>query len=87
MMLHISKHLPHYVSLIAIFIAGLVGFYIFSYDKYFQIAIATALSLSYVSWGVIHHAVHKDICWTVIFEYVSVSILGLVLVLTLIFRS
>lgn len=82
-----NKHLPHYVSLIALFMAGLVGFYVFSYDTYFQIAIATALSLSYISWGIIHHAVHKDICWSVIFEYVTIAILGLVMILTLIFRT
>ena len=81
------KHISHYVSLIAIFIAGLVGFYVFSYDKYFQIAIASALSASYVSWGVIHHGAHKDICWSIILEYVAVSVLGLIMVLTLIFRA
>ena len=81
------KHISHYVSLIAIFIAGLVGFYVFSYDKYFQIAIASALSVSYGSWGVIHHGAHKDICWSIILEYVAVSVLGLIMVLTLIFRA
>lgn len=81
------KHIPHYISLIAILIAGLVGFYIFSYDSYFQVAIAVALSVSYISWGIIHHAAHKDICWTIIFEYIAVSILGLVMILTLIFRT
>lgn len=81
------KHIPHYVSLISIFIAGLVGFCVFSYDRYFQIAIAVALSLSYISWGIIHHAAHKDICWTVILEYVAISILGLVLIISLLFRT
>lgn len=86
-MTNFIKHIPHYVSLISIFIAGLIGFYVFSYDTYFQIAIAVALSASYISWGIIHHAVHKDICWKVIFEYIAVSILGLILVLTLLFRT
>ncbi|HCR36433.1 hypothetical protein A2130_02080 [Candidatus Woesebacteria bacterium GWC2_33_12] len=81
------KHIPHYVSLISIFIAGLIGFYVFLYDTYFQVAIAVALSFAYVSWGVIHHAAHKNICWTIIFEYVAVAILGLIMVLTLIFRA
>lgn len=81
------KHFPHYVSLISIFIAGLVGFYVFYYDRYFQIAIVVALSVSYVSWGIMHHAVHKDICWKVIFEYIAVSILGLVLIISLLFRT
>lgn len=81
------KYVPHYLSLLGIFIAGLIGFYVFSYDSYFQIAIAVALSLSYVSWGIIHHAIHKDIYWTVIWEYLAVSILGLIMILTLIFRT
>jgi len=87
MMLNNSKHLPHYISLVAILISGVLGFYLFSYDKYFQIAISVALSASYVSWGIIHHAVHKDICWTILFEYLVVAILGLIMILSLIFRT
>ena len=45
------------------------------------------ISASYVSWGVIHHGAHKDICWSIILEYVAVSVLGLIMVLTLIFRA
>lgn len=61
MMESMSKHFPHYISLIGIFIAGILGFYFFSYDRFFQTAIVIALALSYVSWGIIHHAIHKDI--------------------------
>jgi hypothetical protein len=81
------KHLPHYISLIGILIAGILGFYFFSYDRFFQTAIITALAVSYVSWGIIHHAVHKDICFSVIMEYVTISILGLIIALTLIYRT
>jgi hypothetical protein len=81
------KHLPHYISLIGILAAGLLGFYVFSYDRLFQIGIAVALALSYISWGIVHHFVHKDICFAVVLEYVAVAILGLVAVLSLIYRS
>jgi hypothetical protein len=87
MMESMSKHLPHYISLIGILIAGILGFYFFSYDRFFQTAIITALAVSYISWGVIHHAVHKDICFSVIMEYVTISILGLIIALTLIYRT
>ena len=80
------KHLPHYISLIGILAAGIIGFYLFSYDLLFQIGIVIALGLSYISWGIIHHLIHKDICLSIILEYVAVSILGMVLVLGLIFR-
>lgn len=82
-----SRHLPHYISLVGILVAGILGFYFFQYDRYFQTAIVTALAVSYVSWGVIHHAVHKDICLSIIIEYLSISILGLIIALTLIYRT
>ncbi len=81
------KDLPHYVPLVAIFIAGIVGFYIFSYDRTFQLAVALSLSLSYVSWGIIHHTIHKDICLTIVLEYLAVAILGTVMILSLIYRA
>lgn len=76
--------LPHYISLIGILIAGIVGFYFFSYDRFFQIGIAVALAASYVSWGIIHHIIHKDICLAVILEYITVAILGVVMLVSLI---
>ena len=81
------KHWPHYLSLIAILIAGLIGFIIFSYDKVFQIGVSIALSSAYISWGIIHHTIHKDISLSVVLEYVAVSILGMIMVLSLIFRT
>ncbi|AKM82861.1 hypothetical protein A2422_02730 [Candidatus Woesebacteria bacterium RIFOXYC1_FULL_31_51] len=82
-----KKHIPHYISLFAIFFAGVLGFYLFSYDKSFQIGVAIALAGSYVSWGIIHHVIHKDIYLSVILEYVAVAILGLVMILSLILRG
>lgn len=81
------KHFVHYLSLIGILIAGVLGFYLFSYDRLFQIGIASALAAAYVSWGVIHHTIHKDICLSIILEYIAVAILGVVMVFSLIFRS
>ncbi len=81
------KHLPHYISLIAIFVAGAISFYFFSYDRSFLIGTAFALSAAYVAWGLIHHTIHKDMSLTVLLEYVAIAILGLVLSLSLIFRT
>jgi len=78
-----KKHIPHYISLFA----RVLGFYLFSYDKSFQIGVAIALAGSYVSWGIIHHVIHKDIYLSVILEYVAVAILGLVMILSLILRG
>ena len=86
-MKRIAKHLPHYLSLAGILIAGVIGFLVFSYERAFQIAVAIGLALAYVAWGIIHHAIHRDLHLSVVIEYVVVASLGLVVMLSLIFRA
>lgn len=86
-MRNFSKHLPHYLSLLGILGASFIGFFVFSYDKNFQAAIAIALSAGYVTWGIVHHWAHKDLYLDVFVEYLIFGLLGLVFVLSVIFRS
>lgn len=86
-MQYILKHIPHYISLVGILVAGFVGFYIYSYDRFFQIGIIVALCFSYISWGIIHHAIHGDISLSIVVEYLAVALLGSVMALSLIFRT
>lgn len=86
-MKNLARHLPHYLSLIGIFLAGIVGFALFSYDRVFQAIIAISLAVSYVSWGIIHHQIHKELYLAVVIEYLVVASLGLIIILSLIFRS
>lgn len=87
MLKNIAKHLPHYLPLIGILVVGLAAFWVFSYDRFFQIAVAVASALAYVAWGVIHHAIHRDLYLSVILEYIVIASLGLVIVFSLIFRA
>lgn len=82
-----GKHIPHYLSLMGILLASFIGFFVFSYDKTFQAAIAISLSIAYVVWGIVHHAIHKDLYLDVIVEYLVFALLGLVFILSIIFRS
>lgn len=84
---NITKHMSHYISLIGIFMAAILAFYFFSYDKFFLVGVSLAFSLAYISWGIIHHLIHKDLDFLVIIEYIAVSVLGLIIVLSLIFRT
>ena len=56
-----SKHLPHYAGLFGIFIVTILGFAAFGYDKAFQYALAFAVVVSYIVWGIVHHWIHKDL--------------------------
>jgi hypothetical protein len=83
----ISKHLPHYFVLFGLLAAGILAFLLFSYDKGFQMIVATAVALSYVAWGIVHHSIHRDLYLSVVIEYLAVASLGLVIVFSLILRS
>lgn len=82
-----SKHFPHYLPLLGIFVASIYGFRIFSYDRNFQAAVAIASAVSYASWGIIHHIIHKDIRLSIFIEYLVISIIGLIVILSVIFRA
>jgi len=78
---------PHYMPLIGILVISAYGFYIFSYDKLFQMAISIAAATSYIMWGVVHHFIKKDFSLEIFIEYVSVAILGLIMIFSVILRS
>lgn len=78
------QHIYHYMPLIGILAVGVLGFYIFAYDRIFQIFISVALAVSYLVWGIVHHYIHKDLHLSVVIEYIIVASLGLVAVLSII---
>lgn len=81
------EHLPHYLPLIGIFSAGIFAFWIFAYDKQFQAGVAISLAVAHVIWGVVHHHIHHELSLSIILEYLAVAIFGLVVILSVIFRS
>ena len=83
----ISRHISHYLPLIGILTATVLGFYLFPYDKAFQLAVSIAGASGYVSWGLIHHYIHKDLNLTVILEYFAMACLGVVILFFVLFRS
>lgn len=82
----LARHLPHYMLLFGLLLAGFAGLILFSYDKNFQIAIAIATGVAYIAWGIIHHYIHKDFHLEVLIEYAAVVVLGLVVLFSLILR-
>jgi hypothetical protein len=75
------------MALFGILLAGFVGLILFSYDKNFQVAVALALSLSYVAWGLAHHYLHKDLHLETFIEYLVVAALGFVIIFSLLLRT
>jgi len=85
-MKNLVKHLPHYLSLVGMLLASLLAFFLFPYDDLFLLGVALATACGYITWGIVHHLIHKDLYLVTIIEYITVSILGLVIALSLIFK-
>lgn len=82
-----AHHLPHYLSLFGILLAGFAGLILFSYDKNFQLSVALATAGAYVAWGIVHHFIHKDLYLETVIEYMAIAVLGFVIIFSLIIRS
>lgn len=82
-----TKHLPHYLPFIGMLTASVLAFLFFSYDKQFQIGVALSIAVGHVTWGIIHHLIHKDLCLEVLLEYIMVAVLGSVVLITMILRG
>lgn len=83
----ISKHIPHYISLLGVIFLAVLGFYLFSWHRAFQIAILVGVAAAYVTWGAVHHSIHKNFSFSVFVEYLVIAILGLTVVFSLIFQT
>ena len=83
----VSIHIQHYLPLLGVLIAGSLGYWLFSYDKAFQLVIAVATAAGYISWGVVHHHLHKDLTVGVILEYIAIALIGVFVILSLVFRA
>ena len=77
----VTRHLQHYISLLAIVGVSLWGFLSFPQDKTFQSAIAIAFGVAFVAWGIIHHHIHEELHSRIIWEYIATAVLGVVVLL------
>ena len=78
-------HLLHYALLLVIIALGLFGFWYFSFNRNLRFTVAALSVLGYVGWGVWHHYIEKRLSWSIVLEYLLLSLVVLS-ALSLIFR-
>ena len=83
----LSRKTYRYIPLIGIFTATVLGFWIFSYDKAFQLALGIAAASGYVAWGLVYHHIHKNLYLSTVIEYIAMAIFGVVALFFLLFRA
>jgi energy-converting hydrogenase Eha subunit H len=76
-----------YLLLFSILALGLGSFLYFGYSRPIQKLIVFLTSTGYVVWGIIHHALNRDLHLKVVMEYFLVALLASLTLLFLLERA
>ena len=74
--------LIHYLVLACILIGGIGAFMYAAPNVSLQFDIAVITCVAYVIWGIIHHAMQKDLHQKVVVEYILIAAIAIVLLAT-----
>lgn len=69
-----KHHFLHYSVLFLVLAVAVALFCVFSYSHIYQFIIIIAASLSYIAWGIIHHAIEDRLEVGIILEYVLIGL-------------
>jgi hypothetical protein len=72
-----------HIVLGSILVGGLAAFYYVRPNESLQFITGTITSVAYVLWGIIHHALKKDLHGRVVIEYVLMGAIAIVLLATI----
>lgn len=76
------RHIAHFVILLAILAGGVGTFFYVGSNTTLQLVTGIVTAVSYVAWGLIHHAIEKDLHQKVVVEYVLIGTIAIVLLVT-----
>lgn len=72
----------HYIVLACILVGGVGAFMYAAPNVSLQFNVAVITSVAYVVWGIIHHAMQKDLHQKVVVEYILIGAIAVVLLAT-----
>lgn len=78
------KYVLHYLILLFILAFGIFAFFYFQRFPQAQTVSSFLTAVFYVLWGVVHHWLEGDLHFRIILEYTAVSLLGFLILITLI---
>lgn len=77
-----KAHHIHFLILVAILGTGIITFFSVRNNSSTQLAVGVVTTVAYVCWGVIHHAIQKDLHQRVVVEYILVGLIAIMLLVT-----
>lgn len=76
-------HYIHFIVLLIILALGIGLFFYTQSNRMLQLAVGIATAIAYITWGVIHHAMQRDLYAKVVVEYVLMGLIAILLLLTI----
>ncbi|MBI4130449.1 hypothetical protein HY468_03985 [Candidatus Roizmanbacteria bacterium] len=74
-----DKDIGHHLVLLVIMLVLAVVFLTVSYSRLMQFTIGVIAAGLYVGWGIVHHTLEGDLHVKNVIEYVSIALLGVVI--------
>lgn len=78
-----KTHILHFVVLACILAAGAIAFSLVSGSKSIQLFVGIVTAIAYIAWGLLHHALQKDLHPKVVIEYVLIGVISVVLLIVM----
>lgn len=72
----------HSVVLLIILVGGLSAFYYVRPNTALQFVVGVLTSVAYAAWGIIHHAMQKDLHINVVVEYALMAAIAIIVLST-----
>lgn len=72
---HAKSHLTQIFLITSIFIISIIALRVFASDRNARMYVIVFMSFSYVLWGIIHHAIQKDLNIKIALEYIGFALL------------
>ncbi len=76
-------HRLHFFILLIILTTGIGLFFYASGNRSLQLVAGITTALAYVAWGIIHHALQRDLYAKVVVEYMLMGLIAIVLLMTI----
>jgi len=81
------KELKHYLALAAILAVGFGLYWMFNFNRQVQVWITIGMGCVYVLWGIIYHALRRELYLRIILEYILVAGLACTFVIFLLLQG
>lgn len=75
----LSVHTMHFIVLILILVGSIGAFLLLQGNHTSQLIVGVLTAISYVAWGIIHHALQKDLHTKIVVEYVLMGAIAIAL--------